>query len=594
MKKIHRLSLTTAFIVSCAIGFAGPATALAATSPLLQTAAAFGVLSSTFTRNVGLTAITGNLGYTTLSGGGTNTVSGTTFTPAPSQSGIDQGTALSSLNTQACTWTAPGGPIDLSTDGPSGGTYAPGVYCTLGATSIGTGGIILSGVGTYIFRITGAFTTVDNSHVTAGPGISSCDVFWAPTAATTLGANTTFFGTDIDPSGITVGSTTTWDGRALAYGGTVTADTDIISAPTCASAVSSRSSRRGTITVVKTVVNDNGGTKLVSDFPLFVNGSAVISGATNTYNAGTFSVTETADPRYTGTFSGDCDALGHVTLNPRENKVCILTNNDIGAPAIPPVPPLIDVVKVANPLSLPGGPGPVAYTYTLRNVGTVPVTNITMTEDSCNPVTYIAGDTNGDSKLDLRETWTYRCSTTLAETHTNTIVATGFANGISTSDIATATVIVGLPVAPPLIHVTKIPSTFILLAGGGPVTYTETITNPGTVALANIHIADNKCSPVNYLSGDINGNAKLDPNEAWVYTCQTRLSATTTNTVIVTGEANGITARDLAVATVVVGVPGLPNTGIPPKNQNALYVALASILAGSILAYAIGKKRMTK
>ena len=203
----------------------------AATTPSLGTAASFGILSSTFTRNVGVTAITGDLGYTTLSGSGSHTVTGSTHVAdgTYSTAGTDQGTALTALAAQTCDFSF-GSPTDLSLESQP---LAPGVYCITAAASIGTGGITLSGAGTYIFRITGAFTTVANSDVTLTGGASACDVFWTPTEATTLGANTTFVGTVIDDSGISVGSTTSWTGRALAFGETVTTDTDTIAVPTC-------------------------------------------------------------------------------------------------------------------------------------------------------------------------------------------------------------------------------------------------------------------------------------------------------------------------------------------------------------------------
>ncbi|MCX6778617.1 MAG: hypothetical protein NTU97_00080, partial [Candidatus Magasanikbacteria bacterium] len=174
-----------------------------------------------------------------------------------------------------------------------------------------------------------------------------------------------------------------------------------------------------------------------------------------------------------------------------------------------------------------------------------------------------------NTKLDLTETWVYSCSTTLSETHTNTVVAHGWANGISTADIASATVIVGTPVVPPLIHVTKVPSPLTLRSGGGMVTYTETVTNPGTVALSNVNLTDDKCSPVYFVAGDTNGDGKLGPTETWAYTCRTNLTQTTVNTATASGEANGLTVRDLAVATVTVAaVPALPNTGSFPDNNN--------------------------
>ena len=354
-------------------------------------------------------------------------------------------------------------------------------------------------------------------------------------------------------------------------------------------------SRVGTINIIKRVVNDNGRTKTIADFPLFVNGTPVASGVTNTFPApaGAYTITETNDPNYTRAFSGDCDVNGQLNLSPGENRVCIITNDDIGAPVVvPPVPPLIDVVKVPNPLALPGGPGAVTYTYTLKNIGTVPVTSITMVGDTCSPITLISGDTNSDSRLDLSETWVYRCSTTLTATHTNTVTATGWANGISATDLASATVVVGSPIVPPLIHITKVPSPLTLGAGGGMVTYTKKVTNPGTVALNNVRVTDDKCSPINYISGDTNSDSKLDPSETWTYTCRINLIRTTTNTAIATGDANGMTARDFALATVVVAntVPALPNTGVTATQSIFTWILVAAGIFAVLLFIFIRKK----
>ncbi|MDP2651927.1 MAG: Ig-like domain-containing protein [bacterium] len=327
------------------------------------------------------------------------------------------------------------------------------------------------------------------------------------------------------------------------------------------------SSQPGTITVIKTVVNDNGRTKTVADFPLFVNGVEVVSGVSHTFPApaNAYTVTETSNANYTQAFSGACDSSGRITLSPGDLKICVITNDDIGAQAVSTVPPLIDVVKVPSPLALPAGPGPVTYTYTLSNIGTVPVTDITMVGDTCSPIVLASGDTNGNAKLEVNEIWVYKCSTTLSATHTNIVTTTGWANGISAVDIASATVVVGAPVVPPLIHVTKVPSPLALSAKGGMVTYTEKITNPGTVALTNVTVTDDKCSPMKYVSGDANSDSKLGTSETWVYTCQANLSKTTTNTATVSGDANGLTAKDYAIVTVLVAAPGLPNTGFAPE-----------------------------
>lgn len=355
--------------------------------------------------------------------------------------------------------------------------------------------------------------------------------------------------------------------------------------------------------VNKVVVNDNGRTKVISDFPLFIDGGSVTSGVASTTTIGLHTVSETVDSGYTTVIGGNCAADGTITLALGDVKTCTITNDDIAPIVQPssgggsysaPMPPLIAVVKVPNPLSLPGGPGTVKYTYTLRNIGTVPVNNVTMVGDTCSPITLISGDTNTDARLDVNETWVYTCSTTLTKTHTNIITATGWANGISATDVANATVIVGVPVVPPLIHVTKVPSPLVLSSGGGMVIYTNKVTNPGIVALSNISLTDDKCGPVKYISGDTNGNSKLDTAETWTYTCSAKLTKTTVNTVTASGDANGLTAKDFAIVTVAVSnVPKLPSTGLPPSDNNISWniIVPAGVLAILISLYFARRKQ---
>ena len=202
----------------------------------------------------------------------------------------------------------------------------------------------------------------------------------------------------------------------------------------------------------------------------------------------------------------------------------------------------------------------------------------------------------------------YTCVATLAKTHTNIVTTIGWAGGISATDIANATVIVGIPVVPPLIHVTKIPSALTLPSGGVIIVYTNKVTNPGTVPLNNVRLTDDKCDPVKYISGDTNNDSKLDTTETWTYTCQTKLIKTTVNTVTASGEANGLIAIDFAIATVVVvptvtssvvvvpTVPKLPNAGVTSEDNNifenfVLFFGLLMLVL--ILIVIVLKKRKT-
>ncbi len=84
-----------------------------------------------------------------------------------------------------------------------------------------------------------------------------------------------------------------------------------------------------TLTVNKVVTNNHGGSKVISDFQLLVNGNPVTSGQVNTLGTGSYIVSETGSSGYTGTFSGDCNGSGSVTLASGDSKTCTLTNDDI-------------------------------------------------------------------------------------------------------------------------------------------------------------------------------------------------------------------------------------------------------------------------
>jgi hypothetical protein len=211
--------------------------ASAATSPGLGAASTFVILSDTYSNTTPGTTLSGDVGYTTPPQEAP-TINGATHSADSvyAQAGIDQNSALVNLNNQPCSFTFAPGDIDLASDTTHGpvGVYQPGVYCIDGAAEIGGGGTVtLNGAGTYIFRMEGALTSSANSNVVLANGASVCTVWWTPTEGTTLGENSLFAGIDIDAAGITAGDSVTWEGRALAFGGTVTTDNDTISAPTC-------------------------------------------------------------------------------------------------------------------------------------------------------------------------------------------------------------------------------------------------------------------------------------------------------------------------------------------------------------------------
>ncbi|MDR3643411.1 MAG: hypothetical protein P4L74_07375 [Candidatus Doudnabacteria bacterium] len=118
----------------------------------------------------------------------------------------------------------------------------------------------------------------------------------------------------------------------------------------------------GTLTVTKVVV---GGTKVVSDFPLFVDGASVTSGVTATTTATTHQVSETSDPDYVGTFSGDCGSTGLVTVPPNGSASCTLTNT------FDPRPGTLTIVKNTT-----GGNGTFDFTVTGASSSSPSITTV--------------------------------------------------------------------------------------------------------------------------------------------------------------------------------------------------------------------------
>jgi CSLREA domain-containing protein len=116
------------------------------------------------------------------------------------------------------------------------------------------------------------------------------------------------------------------------------------------------------LTVVKRVVNDEGGTQAPGDFTIHVRAGGtdaatplpgLATGRTYTVAPGTYTIGENADDRYTAAITGACTAGGVVTLAEGDVKTCTLTNTDD--------PPVAGKIVNAEPergtvkIKLPGG-----------------------------------------------------------------------------------------------------------------------------------------------------------------------------------------------------------------------------------------------
>jgi hypothetical protein len=131
---------------------------------------------------------------------------------------------------------------------------------------------------------------------------------------------------------------------------------------------------------------------------------------------------------------------------PPPPQSCTSNCGSEGGPLL--VPPVIHVTDVADPISLLIGPGLVTYRYAVSNAGTMAMSNVTANDNKCSPLVFVSGDTNNDSNLDTNEVWNYTCTTTVPQTTTSNVVASGQANGSTVTDTADATVLVSAPSLP--------------------------------------------------------------------------------------------------------------------------------------------------
>ncbi|WP_420265161.1 ice-binding family protein [Candidatus Magnetominusculus dajiuhuensis] len=254
----------------------GASPVLAATAPALLSNSSFAVTSSTLTIT-NPTTLNGNVCWTTPSVN-PPAITGSTLVPCVDSQVSDQSSALATINGQTC--TALGAAVDLASVSIGGGTpgiIPPGCYFSTGSMNIGST-VHLSGSGVYVFR-SAALGTAANSTVFLDNGACANNVFWAPGAATTLAANSTFSGTIIDNAGITIGNLATVQGRLIASGGTITMNADTITVPTACESITTK------LALVTTVTNTGGGTATAGQFTLTATGDAttgptVITGTT--------------------------------------------------------------------------------------------------------------------------------------------------------------------------------------------------------------------------------------------------------------------------------------------------------------------------
>ncbi|MGB2757733.1 MAG: SdrD B-like domain-containing protein, partial [Acidimicrobiia bacterium] len=223
------------------------------------------------------------------------------------------------------------------------------------------------------------------------------------------------------------------------------------------------------------------------------------------------------------------DALDGTTNTDHTNTATVNGEDSLGAPLTWTDGEIVDIigskVAITKTPSLPAihtGES-VTYTFVATLVGD-PVTSPTINDSDtqCNAsMSTPSGDTNNDGILQATEQWTYTCTLAVTDAldgssntdHTNTVQFSGIDPLLRTESASTtATVnIVGSDLS------LKKTATPKAIMPGESVTYTFELTATGD-PVSNPVVTDSQCT-VSALTGDANGNGKVDQGETWTGTC---------------------------------------------------------------------------
>ena len=214
--------------------FLTPGDAFAATPPVgLGTALTYSVLGGQTVTNTGPTTLSGDLGVspgTAITGFPPGIVSGTVHAgdAAGAQAQSDVVIAYDDAARRAST-------ADIAQD-LVGQTLVDGVYRSTGPIAL-SGTLTLDGQGdpnaTFIFQVASTLITASSSRVVLVNGAQACNVYWQVGSSATLGTTSSFAGSILALTSISVNTRTVVEGRALARNGSVTLDNNTFTARAC-------------------------------------------------------------------------------------------------------------------------------------------------------------------------------------------------------------------------------------------------------------------------------------------------------------------------------------------------------------------------
>lgn len=294
---------------------------------------------------------------------------------------------------------------------------------------------------------------------------------------------------------------------------------------------------------------------------------------------------------------------------------------DLASCALPK--PELKVTKEVSPTGAVFPGGTLTYTIKITNIGTLSSTNTTLQDTVPAGTTYVAGSAklntvqvNTSSSFPYTTarlvnspgenpgiiapqdsaTVTFQVKVNTGITDTN-VCNQGLVSFVGASATGVKSDDPNLPggldptctiVYSPKINLVKTGSERILTSVPQTISYTYTVTNPGTEALKNVKVIDDKCAPaggtpgvtpLTYVSGDIDGDSLLAVTETWIFTCVATLNEATVNTAIATGvgTTSGQTVSDTDTWSVT----------LPPMTIDKTSSATAPVAPGDTITYTV-------
>jgi uncharacterized repeat protein (TIGR01451 family) len=262
-----------------------------------------------------------------------------------------------------------------------------------------------------------------------------------------------------------------------------------------------------TLTLVKTITNDNGGTATLATFPLTAAGPVTITGTSGTASVtsqlvpvGTYALSETTSPAYAasawsctaGTLTG-----ANLALAAGQTATCTIINNDIA--------PTLTLRKTTsggvNTFAFSGTNGFGSDSITTTVAGT-PVAGVVKTLTAGNTATDITETVTSGYFLNGAPT-----CTGMGSGGTVTLVSgtTYRLNAAATANASNIICSFANTLATPQLAVAKSTSVTSINAAGNSINYTIAVSNPGNVTITSITVAD----PMGTVVCAVSGNATI-------------------------------------------------------------------------------------